>query len=53
MTRAVDAYLDAEHAKATEESYKELVRIGVADLGDVQLTHGEKAEKVSVFLSCF
>lgn len=47
LTRAVDAYLDAEHAKATRESYEELVRIGVADLGDVQFVHGENAEKVS------
>jgi glycine/D-amino acid oxidase-like deaminating enzyme len=46
LTRAVDAYLDAEHAKATEDAYRELVRIGVADLGDVQLVHGENAEKV-------
>lgn len=46
LTRAIDAYLDAEHAKATEDAYRELMRIGVADLGDVQLVHGEKAEKV-------
>ncbi|KAH6671653.1 FAD dependent oxidoreductase [Halenospora varia] len=47
LTRAVDVYMDAEHAKQTEASYRELVRMGVATLSDVQFTSGKNAEAFS------
>ncbi|ORY68658.1 FAD dependent oxidoreductase superfamily [Pseudomassariella vexata] len=47
LTRAMDAYLDVEHAKATEDIYRELLRMGVADLTDIQFTGGDEAEKIS------
>ncbi len=46
LTRAVDAYLDAKHAKEIEDAYRELVRMNVADLGDVQFANGKNAERV-------
>lgn len=47
LTRGMDAYLDSEHAKATEEIYRELVKIGVADMADIHFAIGKEAEKVS------
>ncbi|KUI72488.1 Gamma-glutamylputrescine oxidoreductase [Cytospora mali] len=47
LTRAVDVYLDEAHAKISHDSYQELRRIGVADLGDVQYLEASKAEAIS------
>lgn len=47
LTRAIDAYLDDDHAKATEDIYRELLRTGAADLSDISFTTGEEAEEVS------
>jgi len=46
LTRALDVYLDADHAKATEEAYRKLLQIGTANLADVQLLKGKDAEQV-------
>ncbi|KAH8673246.1 FAD dependent oxidoreductase-domain-containing protein [Ilyonectria robusta] len=47
LTRAVDVYLDPEHAKQTEASYRELVKAGVVDLRDVAFIPKDDAERVS------
>lgn len=47
LTRAVDVCLDEEHARATEKAYRELMKIGVADLRDVAFEDGRDAERVS------
>jgi hypothetical protein len=47
LTRAVDVYLNENHAKETEAAYKELVKAGVASLGDVQFQAQKNAEIVS------
>lgn len=47
LTRAVDVYLDPEHAKQTEASYRELVKAGVVDLRDVAFIPKGDAERVS------
>ncbi|KAH8886261.1 FAD dependent oxidoreductase superfamily protein [Thozetella sp. PMI_491] len=47
LTRAIDVYLDPDHAKATEEAYRELLRIGAADLKDIQMLKGKDAETIS------
>lgn len=49
LTRALDVYLDEEHARSTHATYQELRRIGVADLGDIHYTEGLNAEAVSYF----
>jgi hypothetical protein len=46
LTRSMDVYLDASHAKVVEEGYYELQRQGVANLQDVMFQCGEKAEEV-------
>lgn len=48
LTRAMDVYLDPEHAKQTEHSYKELLKLGIASLSDVQFVSCENAESVRV-----
>jgi hypothetical protein len=40
-------YLDENHAKETEAVYKELVKAGIASLGDVQFQTQKNAEIVS------
>ncbi|EFW98514.1 FAD dependent oxidoreductase superfamily [Grosmannia clavigera kw1407] len=47
LTRALDVYTDAAQADEVEAGYRELVRIGVADLADVQLLRGAAAEAAS------
>jgi glycine/D-amino acid oxidase-like deaminating enzyme len=47
LTRSVDVYLDSTHAEAVEESYRELVKQGIAELGDVMFWKGRGAEEVS------
>ncbi|KAK7418277.1 hypothetical protein QQX98_004062 [Neonectria punicea] len=47
LTRAVDVYLDADHARKTEASYKELVKAGTVDLRDVAFVPKKDAERVS------
>lgn len=50
VTRSLDVYLDAKHAKETEEAYRVLVQKGLADLKDTAFIPEEHAERVS--LSC-
>lgn len=47
LTRALDVYLDEEHARSTYAAYQELRRLGVADLGDIHYLEGPDAEAVS------
>lgn len=47
LTRAVDVYLDPEHARVTEEAYRKLLQDGVVDLKDVAFTPKKDAERVS------
>lgn len=47
LTRAVDVFLDPEHARVTEEAYRKLVKDGVVDLKDVAFTPQKDAERVS------
>ncbi|KAK1460213.1 FAD dependent oxidoreductase superfamily protein [Colletotrichum melonis] len=47
LTRAVDVYLDPEHAKETEAAYRELVKAGVVNMKDVAFTPKKDAERVS------
>lgn len=51
LTRAVDVYLDAQHAKETEAAWRILKDEGVVDLSDVAFTSGSDAERVSDSLS--
>ena len=51
LTRAIDVYLDEAQAKETEASYRELVRMGVASLGDVHFIDGKSTERVSNSMS--
>lgn len=46
LTRTIDVYLDEDHAKAIEASYRELVKIGLS-LPDIQFTPERDAERVS------
>ena len=50
LTRAVDVYLDAQHAKETENAWRNLKEQGVVNLSDVAFTLGEDAKRVSHFL---
>lgn len=45
LTRAVDVCLDPDHARATEEAYRKLVKTGVVNLKDVAFTTKD-AERV-------
>ncbi|KAK4544297.1 hypothetical protein LTR36_004507 [Oleoguttula mirabilis] len=47
LTRALDVYLNEEHAKATNEAYRELAELGDVNLADVHYTEGQNAEKLS------
>ncbi|KAH7148212.1 FAD dependent oxidoreductase-domain-containing protein [Dactylonectria macrodidyma] len=47
LTRAVDVYLDPEHASRTEAAYRELVKAGVVNLRDVAFVSKDDAERVS------
>lgn len=47
LTRAVDVYLDAQHARQTEAAYRKLIKSGAVDLSDVQLVPASDAERVS------
>ncbi|KAL3418561.1 FAD dependent oxidoreductase superfamily protein [Phlyctema vagabunda] len=47
LTRAIDVCLDEEQAKETITSYRELVKIGIAPLGDVHFIDGQNAERVT------
>ncbi|EMR69616.1 putative fad dependent oxidoreductase superfamily protein [Eutypa lata UCREL1] len=47
LTRAVDVYLDPEHARVTEEAYRKLLNDGVVDLKDVAFTPKKDAERIS------
>jgi hypothetical protein len=51
LTRAFDVYLDASHAKQTEEAYRKLVQAGVLDLKDVQFMPKRDAERVCIVCS--
>lgn len=53
LTRAVDVYLNEDHALATELAYKELRASGIVDLSDVAFTRKKDAERVrplSIFI---
>lgn len=47
LSRALDVYLNDAHARETKEAYRELVRLGAADVADIHYTEGRNAEKVS------
>ncbi|KAJ0385340.1 hypothetical protein COL922a_006575 [Colletotrichum nupharicola] len=47
LTRAVDVYLDPEHAKQTEAAYRELLKAGKVNLKDVAFTPEQDAERAS------
>ncbi|GAM82373.1 hypothetical protein ANO11243_003520 [Dothideomycetidae sp. 11243] len=47
LTRAVDVYLNRDHADQTIKAYKQLSQAGVVDMKDVALTEGKDAERVS------
>jgi glycine/D-amino acid oxidase-like deaminating enzyme len=47
LTRAIDVYLDAAHAKEVEATHKKLVKAGAVDLTDVAFTSRRDAERVS------
>ncbi|KAH8668884.1 FAD dependent oxidoreductase [Xylariales sp. PMI_506] len=47
LTRAIDVYLDEEHAKATEDAYRKLLEVGKKDLSDVHMLKGKDAEEYS------
>ena len=47
LTRGLDVFLDPEHAKDTEETYRRLVESGVVNLRDVAFTPKDQAERVS------
>lgn len=47
LTRALDVYLNEEHATATREAYHKLTRIGAADVADLHYIEGVHAERVS------
>jgi glycine/D-amino acid oxidase-like deaminating enzyme len=51
LTRALDVYLDPEHAHQTEVAYRNLIEEGIVNLRDVSFTPKKDAERVSV--SCF
>jgi hypothetical protein len=51
LTRAFDVYLDAGHARETEEAWRRLQHEGVVNLCDVQFVSEKDAERVSIFLS--
>lgn len=46
ITRAVDVYLDPEHARQTEEAHRKLVAAGVVNLRDVAFIPKKDAERV-------
>lgn len=46
LTRAVDVYLDPEHARQTEQAYRELVKAGAVNLRDVAFTPKRDAQRV-------
>lgn len=50
LTRAVDVYLDTEHAAQTKSAYQRLLRSGRFDLKDVHYTGKRDAERVSLQL---
>jgi hypothetical protein len=50
LTRAIDATLDPELARESEESYYQLKKAGVAALDDVQFTPKKDAEGVSLLM---
>ncbi|KAF2019915.1 FAD dependent oxidoreductase [Aaosphaeria arxii CBS 175.79] len=47
LTRALDVYLDPEHAKQTEAAYRDLIKTGAVNLHDVAFTPEKDAERVS------
>lgn len=47
LTRAVDVYLDAEHAENTEAAWRSLKEDGHADLSDVTFIPKRDAERIS------
>lgn len=47
LTRAVDVYMDADHAAQTHEAYRRLLSNGRYDLRDVAYTDKKDAERVS------
>lgn len=51
LTRAVDIYVNPDHAKECEANYQELRRIGIAPLGDVHYLGKKDAERVSLSTS--
>jgi glycine/D-amino acid oxidase-like deaminating enzyme len=53
LTRAIDVYLDAAHAKEVETTYKELSEAGVVSLEDVAFIAKKDAERVSQAASPF
>jgi hypothetical protein len=49
LTRALDVYLDANHAKETEEAWRKLKGNGAVELNDVAFIREVDAERVSSF----
>lgn len=49
MTRALDVYLDADHANEVESTYKSLEELDILNLRDVAVTSGKAAERVRVY----
>ncbi|CAH0043795.1 unnamed protein product [Clonostachys solani] len=47
ITRALDVFLDPEHAKQTEIAYRELVKAGIVSLHDTSFTPKKDAERIS------
>lgn len=47
LTRAVDVYLDPEHARQTEAAYRALLKTGAVNLSDVAFIPKKDAERVS------
>jgi hypothetical protein len=52
LTRSLDVYLDAKHAKETEAAWRKLKSDGVAFMSDVAFIPENDAERVSLLSSC-
>jgi glycine/D-amino acid oxidase-like deaminating enzyme len=52
LTRAIDVYLDAEHARQTTEAWKKLRREKTVDLRDVAYIPEKNAERVRMLALC-
>ncbi|KEF54255.1 uncharacterized protein A1O9_09421 [Exophiala aquamarina CBS 119918] len=47
LTRAVDVYMDPQHATETAAAYKRLLKRGQVDMADVEYTSKKTAERIS------